>query len=1042
MPFLHLIGYFVIMKTRIHLLLVFAYFVSSLSAKKSEISYNRDIRPILSNHCFSCHGLDEEHRKAKLRLDLREEAIISRDGIRAIAPGSIEDSESWMRIISDDDDDVMPPPETHKSLTSEEKELVKQWIEEGAPYEGHWAFSTPKKAEVPKINGTKNPIDAFIQDRLKQEGLTVSPSAEKETLLRRVYLDLTGLPPTLEELDAFITDQSPNAWEKVIDDLMNRTAYGEHMARFWLDLARYADTHGLHLDNERSMWLYRDWVVKAFNQNLPFDEFTRWQLAGDLLPNRTIDQQIASGFNRCNVTTGEGGSIAEEWIYRYAVDRTSTAVEVWMGLTAGCATCHDHKFDPLSTKEYYSMYSFFHSAADPAMDGNKLDTPPVIQVPTKEQKAHLSKLDKQIAEARKNFNQALSKFKYEDPADQNPKPKPEISKTIWFEDDFPEGELVTAGDVKFTIQSEGPVFSGNKSLTRTVKNKVGQDVLTEAKNLTIPRNGTFFVHCFLDPENPPEAIMLQFYVNGWNHRAVWGDHEKIGWGKEGTHQRVVMGKLPQTGKWVQLQFPAARIGLSPKTKVTGFALTQFSGTVNWDHLGISSTIDKPNDPHYSWSAWKKQPENQRNKDLDKVLQRRLKGKDPQKWNSRDEKDAFTYWQNNVYRDFPKHLTALKQKKDEIDKKKEALNKEIPSTFVMADLPKARESFVMVRGQYDNPGEKVSRGVPAFLPDLPSRPKERDYNRLDLANWLVREDHPLTSRVIVNRIWQQFFGTGLVKTSSDFGTQGDLPSHPELLDWLAVQFMEEKWDFRVFIKRILTSRTYQQSSKVSPSLLKKDPDNRFLARGPRYRLDAEIVRDQALHLSGLLVGKVGGRGVMPYQPPNIWEPVGFGNSNTRYYKQGTGDDLYRRSLYTFYKRTAPAPFMSTFDAPNREQSCSGRGKSNTPMQALQLLNDIQHVEAARNFAEKIIKKGGNQDQAKISWAWRTATSRKPNQEEIEIVNDVLNQNRKRYSEDQEAAENLIGFGESEPDANIQPPELASWTLTANMILNLDEVVNKN
>jgi hypothetical protein len=428
-------------------------------------------------------------------------------------------------------------------------------LKKGAPYEGHWAFSTPKKAEVPKINGTKNPIDAFIQDRLKQEGLTVSPSAEKETLLRRVYLDLTGLPPTLEELDAFITDQSPNAWEKVIDDLMNRTAYGEHMARFWLDLARYADTHGLHLDNERSMWLYRDWVVKAFNQNLPFDEFTRWQLAGDLLPNRTIDQQIASGFNRCNVTTGEGGSIAEEWIYRYAVDRTSTAVEVWMGLTAGCATCHDHKFDPLSTKEYYSMYSFFHSAADPAMDGNKLDTPPVIQVPTKEQKAKLSKLDKQIAEARKNFNQALSKFKYEDPADQNPKPKPEISKTIWFEDDFPEGELVTAGDVKFTIQSEGPVFSGNKSLTRTVKNKVGQDVLTEAKNLTIPRNGTFFVHCFLDPENPPEAIMLQFYVNGWNHRAVWGDHEKIGWGKKGTHQRVVMGKTSPNRKMGAVAIP-------------------------------------------------------------------------------------------------------------------------------------------------------------------------------------------------------------------------------------------------------------------------------------------------------------------------------------------------------------------------------------------------------------------------------------------------------------------------------------------------------
>ena len=1024
-------------------ILTLAGMVSSLSAQKDGISYNRDIRPILSNHCFSCHGLDEKHRKAKLRLDVREEAIMSRDGIQAIAPGSIEDSESWMRIISDDEDEVMPPPETHKSLTAEEKKLVKQWIEQGAPYEGHWAFIAPKKSEVPKVQGAQNPIDAFVQDRLKKEGLAASPSAEKQTLLRRVYLDLTGLPPTLEELDAFMNDQSPDAWDKVIDDLMNRTAYGEHMARFWLDLARYADTHGLHLDNERSMWLYRDWVVKAFNQNLPFDEFTRWQLAGDLLPDRTLDQQVASGFNRCNVTTGEGGSIAKEWIYRYAVDRTSTAVEVWMGLTAGCATCHDHKFDPLSTKEYYSLYSFFHSAADPAMDGNKLDTPPVIQVPTEEQKAELSKLDKQIAEARKNFNQALAKFKYVDPADQNPRPKPKVSKTVWFEDEFPEGKLITVGGgVKFTGPKEGPVFKGNKSLTRTVRNQVGQDVLTGVKNLRIPTNGTIFAHCFLDPENPPEAIMLQFHVNGWNHRAVWGAHEKIGWGKEGTHQRVVMGKLPQTGKWVELKFPASKIGLSPKTKVTGFALTQFSGTVNWDHFGISSTLDQANDPFYSWSAWKKLPENQRKQDLSQVLQRRLKGKDPEKWNSRDENDAFTHWRNQVYKGFPEELAAINKKKEEIEKKKEALKKEIPSTFVMADLPKARESFVMVRGQYDNPGEKVSRGVPAFLPSLPPKPKDRDYNRLDLADWLVRNDHPLTSRVIVNRIWQQFFGTGLVKTSSDFGTQGELPSHPELLDWLAVQFMEEGWDFRLFIKRILTSKTYRQSSKVSPTLLEKDPDNRLLARGSRYRLDAEIVRDQALHLSGLLVGKVGGRGVMPYQPPNIWEPVGFGNSNTRYYKQGKGDDLYRRSLYTFYKRTAPAPFMSTFDAPNREQSCSGRGKSNTPMQALQLLNDVQHVEAARNFAEKIIHKGGKQDQAKISWAWRAATSRNPSREEIEIVQDLLNQNRKRYAQDLKSAEDLIGFGESEPDAKIKPIELAPWTLVANMILNLDEVVNKN
>ena len=1014
-----------------------------MRGEEKELSFNQDIRPILSANCFACHGLDAKHRKAKLRLDTRETAIADRDGIQAIAPGDLENSESWARIISNDEDDIMPPPDSHKSLTGEEKSIIRKWIESGAHYEGHWSFTAPQKPEVPKVNGVNNPIDAFIQDRLREEGLKPSEIADRETLLRRVYLDLTGLPPTLKELDSFLTDQSPNAWSKVIDDLMNRSSYGEHMARFWLDLARYADTHGLHLDNERSMWLYRDWVVQAFNENLPFDEFTRWQLAGDLLPDRTIDQQIASGFNRCNVTTGEGGSIKEEWIYRYAVDRTSTAVEVWMGLTAGCAVCHDHKFDPLSTKEYYSMYSFFHSAADPAMDGNKMETPPVIRVPSKEDEKKLASLKKKLATVEKELKEKFAKFKYRDPANIKPKPAPEETRSMWFEDSIPKGKIeATGAPLIFTQKGEGPVYSGEKSISRTAKNATGQDVFSGVENLDIPKGGKLFAYCFLDPKDPPEAIMLQFYVNGWNHRAVWGDHEKIGWGQKDTHQRVVMGPVPKAGKWIKLEFPASKIGLSPKSKVTGFALTQFSGTMYWDHIGIYSTSDKTTDPSHSWTAWKKQNEKKRNVDLSKNLQKKLKGKDSKQWTQKEERDALVYWLQNKYAALPKNIQNFKNQKKGLDQEIEVVNKNIPSTFVMADLPGARESFVMIRGQYDNPGEKVSRGVPAFLPPLPEKPQNRDFNRLDLANWLVRDDHPLTSRIIANRLWQRFFGIGIVKTSSDFGTQGELPSHPQLLDWLAIKLIEDNWDIKKFIKQILTSKTYQQSSKITPELLKIDPDNRLLARGPRYRLDAEIIRDQALHFSGLLVRKLGGRGVMPYQPTNIWEPVGFGRSNTRYYKQGKGDDLYRRSIYSFLKRTAPAPFMSSFDAPNREQSCAARGRSNTPMQALQLMNDVQHFEAARNLAQRIIKEGGKKEEERIKWAWRLVTSRSPSPDEVTIISNLFVEYQERFCHDSKGALELINFGESVPDKEIPHAHLATWTLVANLMLNLDEVVNKN
>lgn len=1005
-------------------------------------TFNRDVRPILSDACFACHGFDAKKRKADLRLDTAEGALADLGGYAAVVPGKPEESELWKRIVTTDPDEVMPPPEHHKTLGEKEKDILRRWIEGGAAYEEHWSFVPPVKPKVPDT-GAADPIDAFVRDRLAAEGLQASPEADRETLIRRVTLDLTGLPPTVAEVEAFLADSSPDAYGKWVDSLLARPTYGEHMARYWLDLARYADTHGLHLDNERSMWPYRDWVVRAFNDNLPFDDFTRWQLAGDLLPDPTREQLIASGFNRCNVTTSEGGSIAEEWVYRYAVDRTTTAVEVWMGLTAGCAVCHDHKFDPLSTKDYYSLYAFFHSAADPAMDGNKIDTPPILKLTTPEDEKRLKELDAEIAKIDGEIREAVQALNYVDPATLVPAPPVTRAETVWFEDDFPKGANPSASGapLKWNEKGTGPVFSGNRSLTRTAEG-VAQDFWNGGASFTVPANATCFVQAYLDPANPPEAIMVQFHTGGWNQRVIWGNAEKIPFGKAGTVEKVAMGALPKTGEWVRLEFPASKLGLKAGTKVDGYAFTQFGGTVSWDRLGIVAETNPAKDASWSWKIWLEQNQGKRNNDLPDALRDLVRGKKPEEWTEAELKSVKDFWLSNLYAGARERLDPLDAKKSPFVAEKDGIEKATPLTFVMADLPEARESFVMQRGAYDKPGEKVSRAVPAFLPPLAAKPTDRDYNRLDLANWLVSGSHPLTARVTVNRYWQQFFGTGLVKTSMDFGSQGEPPSHPELLDWLAVTFAEDGWDVKKLVKRIVTSGTYRQHSGAGSELRQRDPENRLLARGPRFRLDAEVLRDQALFHSGLLVSKIGGKGVKPYQPENIWEPVGFGNSNTRYYTQDTGEALYRRSLYTFLKRTAPPPFMSTFDAPNREQSCTVRGRSNTPLQALQLMNDIQHVEAARNFAQRILKEGGANDDARIRWAWRTVTARLPEPGELAVVLNAMQQHRNRYDSDATAAKELIGYGESKADASADPAELAAYTLVANLLFNLDEVVVKN
>lgn len=579
------------MRLFLSVILILVSFTAHAAVK---LDFNRDIRPILSDNCFACHGLDAKKRKGNLRLDTEDGALASKDGVQAIKPGSVKESSIIQRMLSSDEDEVMPPPESHKKISPKQIETLKLWINQGAAYKKHWAFEKPLKAPLPMIalRSGRNAIDNFIQERLATEGLEPSAQASQETLIRRVTLDLTGLPPSTHEVDAFLADSSPNAYDKLVNRLLQTERYGEHMGRYWLDVARYADTHGLHLDNERSMWPYRDWVVGAFNDNLSYDQFTRWQLAGDLLPNATVDQQIASGFNRCNVTTSEGGSINEEFVFRYAVDRTDTTVAVWMGLTAGCAVCHDHKFDPISQKEFYSLYAFFNSTADPAMDGNILLTPPILRLATAEQKARLASFDQQIAAAQTRIRQAIAKIQYTDPASLTPPPPIQTSEVLWFEDSFPHGvnAQFSGEPTKLITQVDGPVSSGTHALKRKAQG-VAQDFFTDGASFEIPANGKLSVQCFIDPEDQPKAVMLQFHVGGWNHRAVWGEEGAIPFGKVRTPERVTLGALPKAGEWVKLEFPADKLGLKPGMKVTGYAFTQFGGTVTWDRLAISSRVD-------------------------------------------------------------------------------------------------------------------------------------------------------------------------------------------------------------------------------------------------------------------------------------------------------------------------------------------------------------------------------------------------------------------------------------------------------------------
>ena len=1008
-----------------------------LGAQAAEpIGFNRDVRPILSDKCFACHGMDEETREGKLRLDTPEGAFRKkRRGKAAIVPGKSEESGAWMRIISNDEEEVMPPPESHKSLNDEEKAIIKRWIDEGATYQKHWAFEAPVKAEVPAGEGSE--IDRFVEAALKKDGWGFSPEADQTTLIRRVSFALTGLPPTIQEVDEFLTDKVDGAYGRMVDRYLTSPRYGEEMARYWLDAARYGDTHGMHLDNERQMWAYRDWVIEAFNENLPYDQFTIDQLAGDLLPKPEQSQMVATGFNRCNVTTGEGGSIAEEFVFRYAVDRASTTAQVWLGLTAQCAVCHDHKFDPISQKDFYSLYAFFHSNADPAMDGNKLLTAPVIKVKPKGYDAKMAELDQRATEIKIKMKEVAGWSSYQDPAEEVGRLPVVDSEAIWFDDGFPKGATVGSSGHPVTFVTD-PVFSGEKSLKRGGKEMAQDYYQAGAAALTVPPAANFFLHVYLDPKDTPEEVMIQFLTSEWSHRALWGA-DVIEFGKKGTTERFLAGPLPETGKWVKLEVPAEKMGLKAGMQVVGFAFTVHGGTAYFDQFGVTGREDPASDPKASFLAWRKSQKGKPSPGIPAPLNEWLKegsGTDRKPEELVRLKD---YYLENVCMTLGKEIASRRAALSKIEEERKGYDGAAPSTFVFRDLAKPRQSYVMTRGEYDQPGEKVDPMTPAVLPPL-KKAGERA-NRLDLAKWLVSPENPLTARVAVNRFWQQIFGMGLVKTSNDFGTQGDLPSHPELLDFLALRFQEKKWDVKGVIKELVMTKTFRQESAATSPRWDADPENRRLARGPRFRLDAEQLRDQALFVSGLMDLKMGGRGSMPYQPPNIWEPLAFGGSNTRFYKQGKAGDLYRRSVYTFFKRTAPHPMFANFDAPAREQFCLKRERTNTPLQALQLMNDVQHFEAARGLAQRSMKERTTLKE-RIDFLFRSVLARPPGEEELKIVKSLFDRQLAKYQAEPEEAKKAINFGESMPAVDLNPVELAAWSLVANLVLNLDEAIVRN
>jgi len=1167
------------------------------------VDFNRDVRPILSNHCFACHGPDEEKRAAHLRLDTPEglRATLP-SGAHAVVPGDLDASELAYRIAPALEGDLMPPASFGKPLKAEQVELLTRWVREGAEWRNHWSFVPPTRpvTALPEddVAGPAEPtgdralsggaaIDAYVRAALVARGLAPAAEADPTTLLRRVTLDLTGLPPTLDELDNFLADTAPDAYERAVERLLASPRYGEHMARIWLDAARYADTHGLHLDNVRSMWPYRDWVVRALNDNLPFDEFTVWQLAGDLLPEPTADQLIASGFNRCNPTSAEGGMIAEEYLSIYAKDRVDTMATIWLGVTMNCAQCHDHKYDPFTQRDYYELYAFFASLAEEASDRNVANPAPFLAVPTADDRARLVSMNSELAQLEAELsapNPALdaaeSKWATERGA--------ELARRwlTW----LPETAEATHG-ATLTVAPDGSIVAGGENPHQTVYELRGWvppgrierlrlEALLPSEDARLPGRATNqnFVLSGLDLAAAPagsEAFakveltraVASYSQENWPVEAIVDDSAQTGWaglGLDGARRAEVVPRAPfgfdgGTELRFRLRFESAhqqhalarfRVALDHSAGAgVGFGVWQRAFVADDNArtaherelpieaiLGALDVLHLP-DPRLPEEriatsraafAWTPEPGwtdgevwtfEERIGSM--VLVRSIWSDVPRRMEATlGSDDSVQVWVNGAlvhdnpaargitpnadritfdlragsnvlvvevsnhgggfafeflplmalpfeesaelalaltahgdaatpstralvqrsYRSrFAPEWVALKETHGARLSQRNDLEAGFPTTLVARDLAMPRATNVLVRGAYDKRGAEVTPDVPAVLPPLP---KDAPRNRLTLARWLVDSAHPLTARVTVNRVWQHFFGRGLVATPEDFGAQGAFPTHPELLDHLAVEFVESGWDVKALHHALVTTATYRQRAHVTREALTNDPQNRFLARASRVRLDAEVLRDQALAVSGLLDEAMGGPGVRPYQPEGVWEAVAYTGSNTAKYQRGPSAELFRRSLYTFWKRTAPPPALTVFDAPSREACTVVRERTNTPLQALAALNETTQVEAARHLAALVLAHEDASDEARLGLLFRSVTARAPTADELPVLARTLGALRAEFGGAPERARALLAVGETEVPAttsDARASEWAAWALLSSVVFNLDEVL---
>ena len=1037
------------------------------------IDFNRHVKPILSDRCFACHGPDANRREAGLRLDVAENALAALEdepGTFAIVPHRPKDSELYRRIVSTDPAVQMPPPESNLSLSEQEVAVLTRWIEQGAEYKPHWSFIKPERPEVPEVSDeawTRNPIDRFVLARLDQEGLLPTPEASRAQWLRRITFDLTGLPPALADIDAFEQDPSDDAYERVVDRLLASPHYGERMATDWLDVARYADSHGYHADGYRMVWPWRDWVIKAFNENMPFDQFTTWQMAGDLLPNATQEQQLATGFHRNHPTSSELGIVPEEYRLENVFDRANTTAKAFMGLTLECARCHDHKYDPVSQKEYYQFFAFFNNIDELGMVSNDGNTAPTIPLfrdeATAEQADYLRHLiEQQEQEQARYVQQTLPRLPRTDVA-VAPDFLTQGLVGYYPFDELREGESPNAANHRYAAHAQGdveavPGQSGNALRLDSEYEFVDLEAVGDFE-----RTDAFSAGAWVYPEVREDYTVVVGNAGGKNEH--WRGYELFldslnRASVRLTHQlpdhclEVITRDSIPVSTWSHLMFTYD--GSSRAEGIQLYIDGRLSPTqVSYNRLykSIRTIDDTLRVVPRSVRAGRSHRGGldlglfQGAIDEIRIYDRRLTGLEV----AGVAGDRF--WENTPYEQLPPeqqtrwashHLRTQDSTYRRLSEELMALRKTehqtldtVPEVMVMREMNPPRPTYVLDRGVYDAPTEEVQPGTPtevmSFSDELPP-------NRLGLARWLVSPDNPLTARVIVNRYWYQFFGQGIVSTLEDFGNQGALPSHPELLDWLAVEFVESGWDVKALLRLIATSATYRQSSVASPDLMERDPQNELLARGPRHRLSAEMIRDNALAASGLLVDKIGGPSVRTYQPEGLWSKTHFSRLLVNY-EPDQGKNLYRRSMYTFIRRTAPPPTMTVMDAPDRGLCIVRRQTTSTPMQALLLLNEPQMVEASRLIAERVLREKSERTEDQVNYAFRLLTGRPLNRKELPLMLELYEQEYEKYRADEAGAKQLLQVGDYPRDVSLSLPKVAALAVVTNVMMNYDEVYTK-